>query len=125
MKRLLIFVTAMAVASLSACADPTSAASLAGNWVGSITCYNIDSPLKVAILAATPAKATVSMGDASALSWEASVAFDDAARTVTIKSDVPTGDAQTISGTLNSNGSSISGAMERQLCNRFKLTRQP
>ncbi len=125
MKRLLVRVTAIAVASVGACADPRAAASLAGNWVGSITCYNIDTPLTVAIDAATPGTARVSMGEGGALTWEASVAFSDATRAVTITSTAPTGDAQTIAGTLDSNASSISGAMERQLCNRFKLTRQP
>lgn len=125
MKRLLVCAAAIAAAALGACADPASTTSLAGKWVGSITCYNMDSPLSVAIDAASPGKATVAMGDAGALTWQAAVEFDTATRAVKISSDVPMGDAQTIAGTLDSNSSSISGTMERQLCNRFKLTRQP
>ncbi len=76
MKRLLVCAAAIAAAALGACADPASTTSLAGKWVGSITCYNMDSPLSVAIDAASPGKATVAMGDAGALTWQAAVEFD-------------------------------------------------
>lgn len=124
MKLFLGCAAAFAVASVGACAGEKAAVSLAGKWTGTITCYSMESPLQVAIDAATPEKATVGMGDGGAISWEASVAFDDATRAVTIKSDAPMGDAHIIAGTLDADGKDISGAMDKQLCNAFKLARQ-
>lgn len=124
MKRLLGCVAALAVASVGACteAGKTDAVSLVGNWEGTTTCYSMESPLQMTIDAATPAKAAMGMGEGGALSWTADVTFDAAKSTVSLAAEGGVGDAALLAGTLA--GDVISGEIEKQLCNSFKLTRQ-
>jgi hypothetical protein len=119
-------VAAIAVASIGACAPAgeTANVSFAGNWAGTVTCYKMQSPLTITIAATAPKEAEVSMGDGGVLTWAASVEFDNATRAVTIKSNVPTGDAAVLAGALAADANSISGHMDKQLCTDFKLTRQ-
>lgn len=113
------------LACLGACtpAGDAAAPSLTGKWEGEITCYQMASPLTMTVDPATPAKASLSMGSGGALTWDADVSFDALSRTATIKSTVPTGDAETITGPLSADGKTITGEMPRQLCNKFTLTR--
>jgi hypothetical protein len=112
-----------ASAMASACTPATETLTLTGRWEGEITCYQMASPLTMTVDAATPLKAALAMGAQGALTWDADVSIDTASRVATIKSTVPTGDAETISGPLSADGKTISGEMPRQLCNRFSLTR--
>ncbi len=107
----------------SACTPAAETLTLAGKWEGEITCYQMASPLTMTVDAATPAKASLSMGSGGALTWDADVSIDAATRTATIKSTIPTGDAETITGPLSADGKTITGEMPRQLCNTFTLTR--
>lgn len=116
---------ALAVMSMGACAGEKTAVSLAGKWGGVITCYSIEGPLQMRLDAATPQVAVMGMGDGGVLAWDASVAFDGASRAVTIKSTVASGDAQVLTGTLSADGKEIIGTMDKQLCSKFTLTRQP
>lgn len=124
MKRVLGCFAAIAVASVGACAgEGGKAASLAGDWKGTVTCYSMESPLQMTIDKATPAKATVAMGEGGALAWDAAVTFDAAKNTVSIAADNKMSDAALLAGTLE--GDVLSGEIEKQLCNSFTLTRQP
>jgi hypothetical protein len=127
MKRQMTSLAAFAAALAGACTDAggKATASLVGTWKGAITCYAIESPLEVTITAAAPQQASVTMGNEASLTWDASVAFDEASRAVAITSTIPTGDAKLIAGTLSSDGGAISGAMDKQLCSAFSLARQP
>ena len=107
----------------SACTPAAETLTLAGKWESEITCYQMASPLTMTVDAATPAKASLSMGSGGALTWDADVSIDAATRTATIKSTIPTGDAETITGPLSADGKTITGEMPRQLCNTFTLTR--
>jgi hypothetical protein len=113
-----------AVMSVGACADEKPAVSLAGKWDGVITCYSMESPLQMTIDAAKPQDAVMGMGDGGVFAWDAAVTIDSSARAVTIKSKVPSGDAQVLTGTLGADGKEIIGNMDKQLCSKFKLTRQ-
>lgn len=124
MKLVLGCAAALAGMSIAACAGEKTAVSLAGKWEGVITCYSIEGPLQMTIDAATPQVAVMGMGDGGVLAWDASVAFDDATRAVTIKSTVANGDAQVLTGTLGADGKDIVGNMDKQLCSKFKLTLQ-
>ena len=113
-----------ALALAAACSASQPAPSLAGNWSGTITCYSMESPLTMIVDATKLSQAAMAMGDGGVFPWEASVAVDGA-RAVTIKSTIQSGDAQLLTGTLDAAGTTISGTIERQLCNKFTLTRQP
>jgi hypothetical protein len=123
MKTVLGVASIFASAFASACTPATEALTLAGRWEGEITCYQMASPLTMTVDAATPAKANLAMGAEGSLIWDADVSIDAAIRTATIKSTIPTGDAETITGLLSTDGRTIAGEMPRQLCNRFTLTR--
>ncbi len=115
-------------AAAPAAATPAPAAagiSLAGKWAGTITCYRIESPFQVTIDAAKPGEAVLSKGDIGVLSWPATVAVNEAARLVSLKSVGPADGAELVEGLLSDDGKLISGAMDRQLCTDFSLTRQP
>jgi hypothetical protein len=123
MKGLLGCAAAIAVASAGACAAKSDeAASLVGDWKGTVTCYQMESPLQMTIGKATPETATVSMGDGGALVWDASVTYDAARKAVSITSENKMADAAVLAGTLT--GDTLSGKMDKQLCNSFTLTRQ-
>ncbi len=124
MKLRSVLSVAGAVALAAACSAGQPAPSLAGNWSGTITCYSMESPLSMTIDAAKPAQAAMAIGDGGVFPWEASVTVDGS-RAVTIKSTIQSGDAQLLTGTLDATGTTISGAIERQLCNKFTLVRQP
>jgi len=84
----------------------------------------MDSPLQMRIDAAVPTKASVSMGDiGEGGTWDADVSVDEAGHTVAIAAGGGMGDAALLAGKLE--GDVLSGEMEKQLCNRFTLTRQP
>lgn len=118
-----IMLAAAAALMLAAgCSGSTPAVSLAGSWSGTITCYSLDSPLSMTVDAATPAKAAMAMGDGGVFPWDASVVVEGS--TVTIKSDIPSGDAQLLTGTADAAGNTITGNMEGQLCNKFTLARK-
>lgn len=121
MKPVSMLVAAAAAASLAACnAAGGKEASLAGNWKGTITCYNMEMPFSLTVDAATPTKALLSKGDLATVTWDGTITADKAA--VTIKSDGPADGAETIAGTLA--GDDLSGTMDKQLCTKFTLTRQ-
>lgn len=124
MKRRLVLIAAGPLALAAACSASQPAPSIVGSWSGTITCYNMDSPLTMTIDAAKPSQAAMAMGDGGVFPWQATVTVDGA-RAVTIKSAIQSGDAQLLTGALDAAGATISGAMERQLCNKFTLTRQP
>ncbi len=107
---------------LAACSNAEPPPSLTGTWSGTITCYKMDAPLSMTIDATTPDEATMAMGEGGIFPWPASVSVDSS-RTVTIKSHIPSGDAQLLTGTLDAASSSITGKMDKQLCNKFTLTR--
>ena len=75
--------------------------------------------------AAKPGEAVMSKGDGGALSWPAHIAVNQAARLVTITSIGSADGAERIEGRLSDDGAMLSGAMDKQLCTAFKLTRQP
>lgn len=104
------------------CSGSTPAVSLVGSWSGTITCYSMDAPLTMTVDTATPAKAAMAMGDGGVFPWDAAVTVEGAK--VTIKSDIPSGDAQLLTGTADAAGNTITGNMEGQLCNKFTLTRK-
>jgi hypothetical protein len=137
-------VAALAVASLCACtpsnppmptapeasppqagAPPPLPTSLAGKWAGTITCYKIDSPLQMTIVAARPNEAAMSKGERGAVSWPAAVSINETSRLVTITSTGPADGAERVEGLLSENGGLISGAMDKQLCTDFNLRRAP
>jgi len=107
---------------LAACSNAEPPPSLAGAWSGTITCYKMDAPLSMTIDAAKADEATMAMGEGGIFPWPASVNVDGS-RIVTIKSHIPSGDAQLLTGTLDAAGNSITGEMDKQLCNKFTLTR--
>lgn len=121
MKRRLICASAAAL-MFAACSAGGPAPSLAGTWAGTITCYSMESPLAMTVDAARPGEAKMAMGEGGMLPWDASVAIDGA-RLVTIKSHIESGDAQLLTGTLDSAGNAIIGTMDKQLCSKFTLTR--
>lgn len=104
------------------CSGSTPAVSLVGSWSGTITCYSMDSPLSMTVDAATPARAAMAMGDGGVFPWDAAISVDGSR--VTIKSDIPSGDAQLLTGTVDGAGNAITGDMEGQLCSKFTLTRK-
>jgi hypothetical protein len=106
-------------------APPPLPTSLAGTWAGTITCYKIESPLQMTIVAARPNKATMSKGDRGAVSWPAAVSLNETSRLVTITSTGPADGAERIEGLLSENDNVISGAMDKQLCTDFNLKRAP
>lgn len=118
----IVLATAAALMLSAACSGSTSAVSLVGSWSGTITCYSMDSPLSMTVDAAAPAKAAMAMGDGGVFPWDAAVTVDGAK--VTIKSDIPSGDAKLLTGTADAAGNTITGDMEGQLCNKFTLTRK-
>ncbi|RYZ11079.1 MAG: hypothetical protein EON61_10740 [Alphaproteobacteria bacterium] len=87
-----------------------------------MTCYKMDAPLSMAIDAANPGEAKLAMGEGGVFPWDASVTIDGS-RVVTIKSRIPSGDAQLLTGTLDDAGNTIAGTMDKQLCSKFTLTR--
>lgn len=107
---------------LGACSAGGPAPSLAGSWAGTITCYKMDSPLSMAVDEAKPGEAKMAIGEGGMLPWDASIKVDGA-RLVTIKSHVESGDAQLLTGALDVAGNVITGEMDKQLCNKFTLTR--
>lgn len=119
MKRPLI--CASAALTVAACSGEP-APSLAGIWSGTITCYKMDSPLLMTVDEAVTGEAKMALGEGGMLPWDASIAIDGA-RLVTIKSHIPSGDAQLLTGTLDAAGSTITGTMDKQLCNKFTLKR--
>lgn len=123
MRWLVLCAATSVVASVGACvpAGEKTSTSLAGDWRGKITCYSIESPLQMKIDHATPSRAVMSMGDEGALTWNASVAANEA--TVTVTSDGPANGAEIISGTLDDGV--LSGTMTKQLCTSFELKHQP
>ncbi len=121
MKRRLVCALAAAL-MIAGCSAGGAAPSLAGNWSGTITCYSMDSPLMMTVDAAAPAEAKMAMGEGGMLPWDASIGVDGA-RLVTIKSHIQSGDAQLLTGTLDAAGNAIVGVMDKQLCNKFTLTR--
>jgi len=121
MNRRMIYASVAALI-ICACSAGGTEPSLAGSWSGTITCYKMDSPLLMAIDAAKPGEAKMAMGEGGMLPWDASVTVDGA-RLVTIKSHLQSGDAQLLTGTLDSAGDTIAGVMDKQLCNKFTLTR--
>jgi hypothetical protein len=121
MKQRLICASAAALL-LSACSAGGPPPSLAGSWSGTITCYSMDSPLMMTVDAAKPGEARMALGEGGMLPWDASIAIDGG-RVVTIKSHIQSGDAQLLTGTLDGAGNTITGAMDKQLCNKFTLTR--
>ena len=121
MKRRLILASAAAL-MLVACSAGGPAPSLPGTWSGTVTCYKMDSPLSMVVDAAKPGEAKMAMGEGGMLPWDASIAIDGA-RLVTIKSHIESGDAQLLTGTLDAAGNAITGEMDKQLCNKFTLTR--
>ncbi len=123
MKIILGAVVTATSALAGACTPGAESLSLTGKWEGEIVCYQMASPLVMTVDPESPDKASLSMGSLGSLTWDATVAVDRATRTATIKSTVPAGDAETISGLLSADGKSITGEMPRQLCNRFTLTR--
>ena len=146
MKSLLVCAAAIAVVGADACtpeapapvtpapaatvpAEPTPPAaatvSLAGKWAGTITCYKVESPFQMTVDAAKPGEAALSRGEGGALSWPATVAVNDSARLVSLTSVGPADGAELIEGLLSEDGSSISGAMDKQLCTNFTLKREP
>jgi hypothetical protein len=123
MKMILGAVVIATSALAGACTPATENLSLTGKWEGEIVCYQMAGPLAMTVDPASPDKASLSMGSLGSLTWDATVAIDPATRTATITSNVPAGDAETISGLIGADGKTITGEMPRQLCNRFKLTR--
>jgi len=123
MKTILGAALIAASAVAGACTPPSETLTLAGRWEGEITCYQMASPLTMTVDPATPQKASLAMGSGGALTWDADVSIDAASRAATVKSTVPTGDAETIAGQLSPDGKTLSGEMPRQLCNKFTLTR--
>ena len=122
--KIILGATLITVSSMAgACSPASETLSLTGKWEGEIVCYQMASPLAMTVDPETPDKASLSMGSLGSLTWDATVAVDPATRTATIKSTVPTGDAETISGPLSADGKTITGEMPRQLCSRFTLTR--
>lgn len=121
MKQRMIWAAAAAI-MFAACSAGGPAPSLAGSWAGTITCYSTDSPLIMTVDAAKPAVAKMAMGEGGMLPWDASLTVDGA-RKVTIKSDISSGDAQLLTGTVDSAGNVITGVMDKQLCSKFTLTR--
>lgn len=121
MKRRLVCASA-AVVLLSACSAGGPAPSLAGIWSGTITCYKMDAPLLMTVDEAAPGEAKMAMGEGGMLPWDASVTVDGG-RVVTIKSHIESGDAQLLTGKLDSLGAVITGEMDKQLCDKFTLTR--
>lgn len=107
---------------VAGCSNAGPAPSLAGAWSGTITCYNMDAPFSMTIDAAKPGEARMAMGEGGMFPWDASVSVDGS-RAVTIKSHIPSGDAQLLTGTVDTSGNAISGVMDKQLCNKFTLTR--
>ena len=107
---------------LAACSNAGPPPSLAGSWAGTITCYKMDAPLSMVVDAGKPAEARMAMGEGGIFPWDASVGVDGA-RLVTIRSTIPSGDAQLLTGTLDAAGNTIAGEMDGQLCSKFTLTR--
>jgi len=137
MKIHLAFIIVLAAAACSTAGPPTPDApatvaaaprvagpiSLVGKWAGSITCYSIDLPLQMSLDAVRPRDALMSKGDGSVVTWPATVAVNDAARFVTITAAGAADGAERIAGALSADGATISGAMDKQLCTKFMLTR--
>ncbi len=117
----LLPVVASAVALAAACSG-SAPASLVGTWSGTVTCYSMDSPLSMTVTAAAPSRAAMAMGDDGVFPWEAAITVDGSR--VTIKSDIPSGDAQVLTGAVDAAGNAITGEMQGQLCNKFTLTRK-
>jgi hypothetical protein len=117
-----LFCESAASLMLAACSAGDPPPSLAGSWEGTVTCYKMDAPLSMAIDAAKPGEAKLAMGEGGVFPWDASVTIDGS-RVVTIKSRIPSGDAQLLTGTLDDAGNTIAGTMDKQLCNKFTLTR--
>ena len=137
MKFHLVSITVLAVAACSPSKAPTPTApatetaaprvavpiSLAGQWAGTITCYKIESPLQMTINAAKPGEAVMSKGEGGVVSWPATVAVNNAARMVTVRSTGAADGAERIEGLLSADGGTISGEMDKQLCTAFTLKR--
>lgn len=121
MGRRLVGGAALAVL-LAACSNGEPPPSVAGTWTGTITCYGSDSPLSMSVDAAQPSKARLAIGEDGIFPWDASLAVD-ASGTITIKSNIASGDAQLLTGKLDGAGDVISGEMDKRLCNKFTLKR--